>query len=241
LSKGEENMKKRGWSILKKRLLCIVVLGLLVCCLGITGCAPIRLYSVNMNYDAGRATIPAYLKADKGANAAIAVAEFIDSRQVADPMVIGRVVEKDGTSILVLPKYRKPTQAVTSGIKEYLMKAGYKNSSIIGQWDLKEETMPQTDSKIIIGGNISELEITCRKGFPTDSYAARIKLNLVIADAAAKKILYRSTVESNSSLEHVSFSEERMEERINITLGDAIEKVFEDKNMAQKIKEKIAE
>jgi hypothetical protein len=235
-------MKKCIWSVLGKKLLCIAVPGFLVVCLNVIGCAPTRLYSVNMNYDAGKATIPAYLKADNiGGVAAIAIAEFVDSRQVADPMVIGRVVEKDGTNILVLPKYRKPTQAAATGIKEYLIKAGYKNSSIAGQWDLKEETIPKSDSKIIIGGNIAELELTCRKGFPTDSYKARIKLNLVIADAVNKKILYRSTVESNSSLEHVSFSEERMEAQINIALSDAIEKVFEDRKMAQEIKEKIAE
>jgi hypothetical protein len=63
----------------------------------------------------------------------------------------------------------------------------------------------------------------------------------VIADIPTGKILYRSSVESNSSLEYVSFSEARLEEQINIAMGDAIEKVFEDKNLAQKIKESLVE
>ncbi len=235
-------MNKIKLSVRRNKLLSIAALGLLVYCLGITGCVASRLYSVNMNYDAGKANIPAYLKNDdKGRNALITITEFGDIRKVDEPMVIGRVVEKDGMKTLVLPKYTKPTQALANGIKRYLIKAGYKIAGIAGQWDLKEETMPKVDSKLIIGGNIEELELTCRKGFPTDSYKATMKLTLVIADPAKGKILYRSSVESNTSLEHVSFSEARLEEQINIAMGDAIEKVFEDRNVAQKLKEALSE
>jgi hypothetical protein len=234
-------MNKIRWSALGNNSLCIAVLGLLVCCLGIIGCAA-SLYSVNMNYDAGGANIPAYLKADaQGHNAVITIAEFVDTRKVEGPMVIGHVVEKDGMKTLVMPKYTKPTQAVALGIKRYLVKAGYKISSDTGQWDLKEGTIPKANSKLIIGGSIDELEIICRKGFPTDSYQAEVKLSLVLTDAAKGKIFYRSSVKSNTSLEHVSFSEGRLEEQINIALGDAIEKVFEDRKLAQKLKEAMTE
>ena len=234
-------MNKIRWSGLGNNLSGIAVLGLLVYCLGITGCASGLHNSVNMNYDAEKASIPAYLKNDdKGSSNVINIAEFVDTRK-DDPMIIGRVVEKNGMKTLVLPKYAKPTQAVASGIKRYLSKAGYKTSGIAGQWDLKEETIPKVDSKLIIGGNIEELELTCRKGFPTDSYKASMKLNIVIADAAKRKILYRSSVESNSTLEHVSFSEARLEEQINIAMADAIEKVFEDRKLAQKLKEAMTE
>ena len=234
-------MNKFKMLVLRNNLLGLTVLGLLVLGLGITGCTT-RLYSVNMNYDAEKANIPAYLKADnKVSSAVITIAEFVDIRKGEDQTVIGRVVEKDGMKTLVLPKYAKPTQAVAFGIKRYLVKAGYKILSSAGQWDLKEETIPKVDSKLIIGGSIEELEIICRKGFPTDSYKGRIKLNLILADAGKGKILYRSSVESNSSLEHVSFSEERLAEQLNIVMGDAIEKVFEDRKFAQKLKEAMTE
>ena len=234
-------MNKIRWSVLGNNLPCITVLGLLVFCLCINGCAN-SIYSVNMNYDAVGANIPAYLKNDaKGSNAVITIAGFVDTRKVDDPMVIGRVVEKDGMKTLVLPKYTKPTKAVTIGIKRYLSKAGYEIAGAAVQWDLREETMPKVNSNLIIGGSMSELELTCRKGFPTDLYKAVIKLNLVLADPAKGKILYRSSVESNTSLEHVSFSEARLEEQINIAMGDAIEKIFEDRNMAQKLKEAMTE
>jgi hypothetical protein len=47
-------------------------------------------------------------------------------------------------------------------------------------------------------------------------------------------------VESVSSQEHVSFSEERLGDQASIALGDSIEKVFEEKALAQKIKEILA-
>jgi len=234
-------MKIIKLSIMRNNLLLIAGLILLLSGLGINGCAS-KLHSVNMNYDAEKANIPGYLKNnDKSRSAEIAVAEFADIRKLDEPMVIGRVVEKDGMKTLVLPRYTKPTQAVSSGIKKYLIKAGYRTTSASGPWDLKEETISKVKSKLLIGGSIEELELICRKGFPTDSYKALIKLNLVLADPAKGKILYRSSVESNTSLEHVSFSEARLEEQINIALADAIEKIFEDRKIAQKLKEALAE
>jgi len=234
-------MNKMRWSIFRNNLLPVVVTGLLIVCLWITGCSS-RLYSVNMNYNAEKAVVPAYLKAgEKERNATIDITEFMDVRNVDDTVIIGRVVDKDGTKTSILPKYTKPTQAVASGVRRYLAKAGYKISVSAHKWDLKEETIPQSDSKLIIGGNINELELICRKGFPTDSYQALIKLTLVLADGAKRKIIYRGSVESNSSLEHVSFSEERLEEQINVAMSDAIEKIFQDKNMVQKLKEALLE
>ena len=181
--------------------------GLLFSVFSFLGCAESNLYSVNIYYDAEKASVPAYLKADKASDAIISVAEFNDTRQMDDRLMIGRVVENDGTKILVFPKNIKATIAVSNGIKEYLRKAGYKVPDKIEQWDLKEETMPKEDFKILIGGNIDELEISCRRGFPTNSYKTNMKLIVVFADMAKGKILYESKVESSYSQEYVLFSE----------------------------------
>jgi len=215
--------------------------GLLISILGFLGCAGPSLYSVNIYYDAEQAAIPAYLKADKASSAIISIAEFTDTRQMDDRLVIGHVVEKDGMKNLVLPKNVKATKAISRGIKEYLRKAGYKVSDKIVQWDLKEETMPKEDFKILIGGNIDELEILCRRGFPTNTYSTNMKLTIIFADMTKGKVLYKSKVESNYSKEHVLFSEERLGEQAGIALGDAIEKLFEEKAVAQKLKEAIAQ
>ena len=215
--------------------------GMLISILGFLGCAGPNLYSVNMYYDAEQASIPAYLKADKASIAIISVAEFIDTRRIDDRLVIGHVMEKDGMKNLVLPKNIKVTKAISKGIKEYLRTAGYKVSDKILQWDLKEETIPKEDFKIIIGGNIDELEISCRRGFPTNTCTTNMKLTIVFADMAKGKILYQSKVESSYTKEYFWFSEENLGEQAGIALGDAIEKLFEDKVVAQKLKEALAQ
>jgi len=223
-------MEMNKWRYLTGFLVIIFVCSIL-------GCAVNTLYSVNLGYDAVSAVIPAYLTADaKVQGKTIAVAEFTDTRQMDDRLVIGRVVEKDGTKILVMPKYAKPTQAMARGIKEYLGKAGYDIATKIEKWDLKEENLPKIHSRILVGGNIEEIEITCRRGFPTNSYKTTIKLNIILVDLATGKIFYKRTVESVSSQEHVSFSEERLGDQASNALGDSIEKVFEERAVAQKIK-----
>ena len=227
-------MKIKRWSDICKW-------GLLFAVFSILGCAGPSLYSINMSYDAAQANVPAYLKADAASNAIISIAEFTDSRQMDDRLVIGRVVEKDGMKTLVFPKNIKTTKAIANGIKQYLRKAGYKVPDKIESWDLKEKNMPQGFGKILIGGNIEELEISCRRAFPTNSYKINMKLNIVFADMAKGKILYQSKVESNDTQEHVLFSEDRLGEQASIALGDAIEKLFEDKTVAKKLKEAMAQ
>ena len=122
-----------------------------------------------------------------------------------------------------------------------MKKAGYKVADKIVQWDLKEGTMPKGSGKVIIGGSIEELDVTCWTGVFSNAYKANIKLNLVVADLAKGKILYKSNVAITYSKDDVSFSEGQLGHEASIALGDAIGKVFEGKSVAQKIKEAITQ
>jgi hypothetical protein len=227
--------------MMKKNQLYYLMFVILMAVLGIAGCATTGIYSVNMGYDAEYAVVPSYLKPDqKALQSIIGVAEFTDTRKIDDPLVIGRVIEKNGMKVLVLPKNTRPANAVAQGVRQYLRKAGYNVSGVGERWDLREETIPQAaNSKIIIGGAIEEMEITCRRDFPTNAYTTKMRLTIYLADTVNKKILHRATVESTTSLEHVSFSEDRMGYQADIALGDAIEKLFEKRELAQKIREAL--
>jgi hypothetical protein len=230
-------MKINRW-----RFICMC--GFLISVFIVSGCAGPSLYSINMYYDADQAAIPIKLantvKSADTAISVISVAEFNDTRKIDDQLVIGHVVETDGMKVLVFPRNVKATKVISNGIKQYLKKAGYKVAEKIEQWNLKEENIPQGDSKVLIGGNIEGLEIYCRKGSLTNSYISNIKLNIIFADAAKGKILYESNVESNYSREHVLFSENILGEQADIILADAIEKLFEDKVVVQKLKEAMS-
>ena len=231
-------MKKNCLFVLK----IIAVLVLIAFGLGISVSAATSQYSINMQYGAERSVIPGNIKADeKTRGAIITVAEFTDARQVDDKKIIGHVRERDDTRVPVLAKNVVPSQAVANGIREYLKKAGYKVADKLVQWDLKEGTMPKGKGKVIIGGSIEELEVTCWRGVFSHSYKTNLKLTIVIADLAKGKILYKRNVESSSSRDDVSFSEAELGGQLSNALGDAIEKAFEDKAVAQKIKEAITQ
>ena len=200
-----------------------------------------NLYSINMYYDAEKAVIPAYLQAKGKSSVAVAVAEFTDVRQIEDRLVIGRVVKSNGSKSLVFPKSIPPTKTIAHGIKNYLRKAGYSVADKLEPWNVQEGNIPPGDAKLLIGGSIEELDIQCRKGSLTNSYTGNVRLNVVLADMAHGKILHRSQVESTYSREYPLFSENILGEQADIVLADAIEKLFEDKAVAQKLKEALAE
>ncbi len=215
-----------------------VLTGLII--LNFSGCASPKLYSINVKYDATQAPPPAYLKAENKGSAIIAVAEFSDKRDMADKKVIGRVVKRDGTNIMVFPKHVVATKAVSDGVKDYFNKAGYQVADKSVLWDLTEENIPQISAKLLVGGSIDAMEIICRRGFPTNSYAANIKLTIIFADVSEGHVFYTRRVEATSSHEHVSFSEERMGDYMSTLLVEAIRNVFEDKAVAAKIREVTA-
>ena len=55
-----------------------------------------------------------------GRKYSLTVASFIDQRKIDDTLLIGRVIESDGTPIPILPKYVKPTDAVAAALRELL-------------------------------------------------------------------------------------------------------------------------
>ncbi len=235
---GKNSLHNKPTNLEKKRVIYIsgvISKAILLICVmvGVSACAP-ALYHVNLKYEPSEKSV----KLEKaGPDFPITVAMFNDIRKMDDRLLLGRVTTLQGDRIPILPKYNKVTEAVTTNIREYLFKSGYKISNDIPVWDLKEETVSQDSGRILIGGNIDELEIVCEKSFPAKTYQAKIKLTFVFANVPDKKIFYRSTVENSNSLQDVSFSEELLEKQINAVLSDALGSMFNDPKMKKTIEE----
>lgn len=214
--------------------LCLIVFGS-----GKSGMAASpSLYSIDMQYAAEQAAIPEQLKADvKTRGVIIAVTEFNDARPVADKKIIGWVKELDGTKILVTTRAVAQTRAASNAIKDYLKTAGYQVADKLVPWDLKEETMPKGSGKVIVGGSIEDMEVTCWTGVFSNDYKINLKLTLVVADSAKGTILYKGNVTTTYSKTDTSFSEGQLGRQASLAFSDAIVKVFEGKMVAQKIKE----
>jgi hypothetical protein len=214
--------------------------GMLVCLLLVLsaiGCAP-KIYNVNMRYQPTKMIPPAVTD---GRKFSLTVAAFIDRRKMDDTLLIGRVIHSDGSSIPILPKYVKAPDAVAAALRELLIQSGYGVSPEKAAWDLQESTIRRDWGRILVGGAIEELDITCLDEIPRKRYSARARVTLVFADVQKKRIFYRITSESSSTLDHIIFSEEKLESQINGVLSEAMEKALEGPETARQIREALKE
>jgi len=190
------------------------------------------MYSVDMRYEPTAALNPDNTGNGKGG---LTVAVFEDLRASQDKIKIGHVITVGGKSIPVAPKYKTPQDVVTLGFKEYFSKSGFTVSGGKPGWDLREASIQPGWGSVVVGGTIDELEVLCRDEFPIKKYRTTVKLTVVFADVEKKQVLFRTSTQSTASLEHVLFSEKRMQDLLNETLSDAIAKVFEEGKMERKI------
>jgi hypothetical protein len=198
----------------------------------VVGCAP-TLYSVDVKYLASATTLPT---AASGQKFVVTVAAFNDIRPGGEDLLIGRVTTAMGGLASVIPKNMKPSDAVSTIVKDVLVKSGYQVSVTMPAWNLQESAIQKEWGKILIGGNIDELEIICENDIPIKTYDARVKLTVVVADAQTGKIIYRVSTASKNSLEHIYFSEEMLGQQISSAITEAVEKAFEGNVVKEKIK-----
>lgn len=224
--------KRKAVTTTISRLLLISCLAMFLC-----ACARQGPYSVDLLYISPEKTSVADKKTK---SLLITVAQFNDVRTVDDKRVIGKVIKSDGMKILILPKHRMPADAVTRAVRHYLNSEGYHVSSRTPDWNLSDDTIESGWGTIVVGGDIHEFELTCLKEMPIRKYKARVKLSVVFSDVAKKKLKFKVNVESSPSLEHIRFTEGKMTEVINDALAAAINRIFENREVHQKIKE-IAE
>lgn len=198
----------------------------------VVGCAP-TLYSVDVKYLTSATTLPT---AASGQKFVVTVATFNDIRPGGKDLLIGRVTTAMGGFTSVIPKNMNPPDAVSTIVKDVLVKSGYQVSVTMPAWNLQASTIQNDWGKILVGGNIDELEITCENDIPIKTYDARIKLTVVVADAQTGNIIYQVSTASKNSLEHVYFSEEMLGQQISGAITEAVEKVFEGNVLKEKIK-----
>ncbi len=199
------------------------------------GCAP-QIYNVSMRYEPTK-IIPAAVT--DGRKYSLTVSSFTDLRKMDDLLLIGRVIKSDGTPIPILPRYVKPTDAVAAALRELLSRSGYTVAPDRPAWDLDENSLKPEWGKILIGGTIDALDVTCVEMFTMKRYSAKVRVTLVFADVQTKRIFYRVVSESTSSLDHIVTSEGKLESQINGVLSDAIEKAIEGPETGRQIQEAL--
>jgi hypothetical protein len=197
----------------------------------VAGCAP-ALYSVDIKYMPSADTLPTDTS---GLKFVVTVATFNDTRPGGEDLLIGRVTTAIGGMTSVIPKTMKPSDAVSTIVKDILVKSGYQVSVTMPAWNLQENAIQQDGGKILIGGNIDELEVVCQNDIPIKTYEARVGLTMVFADVQTGKIFHQVSTTSKNSLEHVYFSEEMLGQQISSAITEAVEKAIESNSLKEKI------
>src|SRR3989339_975097 len=197
----------------------------------LSGCAP-KTYNVDLRYQPTKQLVPAVTD---GRKFSVTVSGSIDRRKINDTLLLGRVIRSGGSSIPVLPRYVKAPEAVAEALRKLLSQSGFSVSPEKVSWDQSEKTILPGWGTILIGGVIDELDVTCLDNLPIIKYAAKAKISLVFADVQKKKIFYRVSSESSSTLEHIIFSENKLEDEINGVLAEALEKIFEGQETSRQI------
>jgi hypothetical protein len=225
---------RRNNSIYAVMLMIMILFPALLLC----SCARAPLYTVDIGY-----VIPLdkIKPAEAPKNVTITVAKFNDLRNVDDKMVIGRVMQAHKSPIPIFPKFHIPSVTVTRAVKAYMNKSGYAVATVTPDWNLSDDTIAKEWGDIVIGGDIHEFELICIKERPIIKYTARVKLTVVFADVTKQETKLKVNVESSPSLEHIRFTEGKMAEVINDALTAAVNKIFENEQVHQKLKEIVNE
>ena len=202
-----------------------LLLFLIIIVVGITACAEVANYAININY------IPQKIITHKNSaqgKFAITLAAFNDTRIVDDKTIIGKKVKSKDDKVLGLATAENPSRDVSSAFRYFLLKAGYSVDEVMPGWDLRNSSINSAWGKLVIGGSIDELEVICRTEGAGVQYNSRVKLHVVFADVQRKTILHTTTLESTATLKHLMCSGEMMQEQINSALSMAIEKIAEN-------------
>jgi hypothetical protein len=206
----------------------------------VSGCAQTPLYTINIRYEPTKPPPQAEGIVKKQI---LTVAEFNDVRDIDDHLKIGYVLKSGGKKIHVLPDKAKASEAVATGVRDYFHQAGYTVSGIQPAWDLQGKSIGRDWGNLVIGGTIHKLEIICDDSeplSPVKTYSATVNLGVSFADTAAKRILYKTSVEGSASLKDVTFSPEKLQKQLNNVLSDVIEKLFTGQQFLQQMKKASA-
>jgi len=200
-------------------------------------CTATTLYTIDMTYSPSHEPPrPVTPLAD---DITFTVAQFTDTRDIDDKAVVGKVIDSSGKIIRVMPKFALPEEIVASGIRTYLTGLGHTVSDMSPLWKADSEPMDSDWGTILVGGTIDKLSIICRKEIIKKHYEAHVRLTVFFASVKEGRIFHRVSVETNPSLVHVQFTEERLAEQINTALADAIERVMSKETVYEAISENV--
>lgn len=188
-------------------------------------CAPITHYPIHLRYAPEKKVPPA--SAESGGKV-VTVTAFADNRGVSDRELLGQWVDNDDKVTPFVSSKGDPATNVARSFETYLSQKGYTVRGAAEGWNLRPETIRLGWGDLVVGGSIEELSVNARAEGIRIIYECKLKLIVGVADAKARKSIYKDTVELSFSYERVTFSRAFAEQKTNKMLTKAVEQALDD-------------
>jgi hypothetical protein len=213
---------------MRSKLLFCLLIGVVI-----SSCAHVSEYPLAIRYVPQKHVQPA---AGWLQNYPITVTSFIDVRTVTNPADIGE--KGDGSNAVIARCAQgEPAAAAAGALRDFLIKTGYTVTEEMPAWNLEEKSIRKSWGALVIGGRIDAFEVLCDTDQPATRYHAAVTLRLFFADSQREKILHTTTIESTTGLEHFRCTREGMQEQINRALSLAVEKILDNSELDNALRE----
>jgi len=211
-----------------------LILALLFISLMCVSCSSVSSYNVNIKYEPTKAVS----RPDSDLSKVVfTVAEFNDSRKIDNRYIIGRVVDTKDREIPVITIQQEPSSSIAHALRDALYKANLTVAGDIPKWDLQEKGIKKEWGRIVIGGNIQQLEGVVKEGLTTKAYEAKANIKLMVGDVKKAQIFYIPTYESANTWTDISVSDEKIQKILNSVITTIIDRVISYKELWGKLSE----
>ncbi len=201
-----------------------------------TACSSVSVYNVSLNYEPTKQAT----KPDITLNRVIfIVTEFNDLRDIENKNIVGKVVDTKGKEIPIVSLDKRPSYAFANSLKDVLFRSGLTVAGDIPKWDNKEGSIKKDWGRIVIGGNINEINLVVKDGIATKTYEAKANVRIMVGDTKSLKVFYIPTYESANTVTDITFSEEKAQRNLNAVISTVIDRMMADKELWNKIAENI--
>ncbi len=191
----------------------------------LAGCAEKGPILLSVGYPAPEGKTPAATKAVVG------VSSFKDERGKTESVIGSRTIPSGLQDDLVVQG--TVSGLVAASLKEALKARGFTVKDV-SPWDLTAEGMKSDRIGILFGGVIKKLWLESTGSILKTHLAASVQLKITAGNPADRKII--KTLDVESSVEQdVLYSPSKLEEVLSEALGGAIDQIFSDEDLKQKL------
>ncbi len=126
-------------------------------------------------------------------------------------------------------------ELVTARLKDALKARGFSVKDVAA-WDMTAEGIKAEGVDVLMSGEIKSLWVETVTSILSVDLKADAQLRVVVADVPDKKILRATTVNNSLDRKNIAFSFEYVQQTLSEVLSAAINQVFDDEEVKNKLK-----